>query len=680
MTYVLGFAVTSLGFLVLGLAVLARGWRQPTARLLALAALVHGAWALTSILPGMPSVVSGSLQTAHIVGWILFLTGLTSQPAGRPPVLAWIASGVMLGMQITAILVWDGGVARAQALLLVNLTAVILAFAAAVGAFQAAGESLRWSLKFLCFPLAALFAYDMFLFTQLLAVGPLEPGFLVLRAVMNAAVLPLLIFGVIRTGIWRSDVAVSRQATIYSLTFIGIGIYLMLVAAAAMVLPYLSAAPTGPFQLALLFAAILALMFLLSSGRARAKIKLFVGRHFYSRKYDYAHEWRRFMHTLSRDTEASPLENRIIRACADLLEVPGGALWLFDRERAALQATWNFRPAPAGAATLQPERFLDQDGQPQCLYAGRLDQTPLAGEPQVWMVAPLPHGGEIIGFLILSPPRAHHELDHQDEDLLLLVARQCASFLAESRHVQSLQEAKQFARFNRQYAFVAHDIKNIISQLSVMLRNFDKHADDPEFQRDIHSTIRNTVDRLQSTVGRVTGLEEGKEGGGANERTRLYDVVSRELSDGRSDAGDIAVDADDRAREIMVAAPAERLGTIFGHLLSNAREASGDDGRVSVVLAANGRYATLDVIDDGPGMTQEFIDTDLFRPFHSTKVNGFGVGAYQCREFARECGGDLEVVSSPGSGTTMRLRLPVAAQDSQKQPSDTPENGAQKDK
>ena len=62
--------------------------------------------------------------------------------------------------------------------------------------------------------------------------------------------------------------------------------------------------------------------------------------------------------------------------------------------------------------------------------------------------------------------------------------------------------------------------------------------------------------------------------------------------------------------------------------------------------------------DNGPGMEARFIEEELFKPFRSTKMGGFGIGAYQCRVLARELGGELEAVSAPGAGTTMRLSLP----------------------
>ena len=58
-------------------------------------------------------------------------------------------------------------------------------------------------------------------------------------------------------------------------------------------------------------------------------------------------------------------------------------------------------------------------------------------------------------------------------------------------------------------------------------------------------------------------------------------------------------------------------------------------------------------------MTPEFIRDELFRPFSSTKGDGHGIGVYQARELLRGAGGDLLVLSRLGSGTTMRLLLPL---------------------
>jgi signal transduction histidine kinase len=59
-------------------------------------------------------------------------------------------------------------------------------------------------------------------------------------------------------------------------------------------------------------------------------------------------------------------------------------------------------------------------------------------------------------------------------------------------------------------------------------------------------------------------------------------------------------------------------------------------------------------------MEPEFVRDRLFRPFDSTKgAKGMGIGAYQAREYVRVLGGDVEVQSSPGCGTSFSISLPV---------------------
>ncbi len=117
---------------------------------------------------------------------------------------------------------------------------------------------------------------------------------------------------------------------------------------------------------------------------------------------------------------------------------------------------------------------------------------------------------------------------------------------------------------------------------------------------------------------------------------------------------------DCQAPDLAAAGDAERLQSVIGHLVQNAVDAVRKDGRVSVVLARRGRSAIIEVTDNGPGMEAEFIRNELFTPFRSTKESGMGIGAYQCRVYARELGGNLEAISSPGEGTMMRITLPLA--------------------
>lgn len=663
MVYSLAFLIAGLCYAVLAALLLIRGWRNWQTCLFVMALGLHALWMVGEAF-GLGIIAPRAaliLQTVHILGWPVFLVSLLPQDRGSFPFIVY--SAVPLLILVKAVLVFahaSNPVLAGQFIYVTDLLSIVLALAAVVSVFQAASEYERWALKFICIPLGALYAYDLFLYAQLLAIPTPQIEYFQIRGLLNMATVPFLFIAASRHKFWGEKFTISRQAILYSITLIGAGLYLLMVTFATILIPKITRESALPLQIGLMFGAALALLFLLTSGSARAKIKLFMARHFYTRKYDYAHEWRRLMATLSEEEQTSPLENRIIRACAEVLEVPGGALWVIDHNRPQIQATWNYRVQRQMLENFQSDVFFDANRQPRCLYGDALAQSAFGVDPSAWVVIPLIHGHDLFGFISLSKPRARHYIDREDEELILLVARQCTSFLAESKAVAALEQNRQFARFNRQYAFVAHDIKNIISQLSVMLSNHDRHAANPEFQRDMHETIRNTVERMQKLIHRLSRLGEG--GGSADEPQEIdpFSVLAQAFDPKAGANGKrLTLSSSLDTQNCRICVPLERFTETVGHLLSNAFEASGADGRVTIHLDTIGQYMSVDIIDEGEGMTADFIRDKLFTPFKSTKTTGFGVGAFQCREFAREQGGDLEVISSPGSGTTMRLLFPV---------------------
>jgi signal transduction histidine kinase len=100
---------------------------------------------------------------------------------------------------------------------------------------------------------------------------------------------------------------------------------------------------------------------------------------------------------------------------------------------------------------------------------------------------------------------------------------------------------------------------------------------------------------------------------------------------------------------------------VVGHLVQNAIEATPAGGEVRVSARVDAGQAVVEVADTGRGMSRAFVDTELFRPFTSTKEHGMGVGAFESREYVREIGGALSVSSAEGRGTTFTIRLPARA-------------------
>jgi signal transduction histidine kinase len=114
----------------------------------------------------------------------------------------------------------------------------------------------------------------------------------------------------------------------------------------------------------------------------------------------------------------------------------------------------------------------------------------------------------------------------------------------------------------------------------------------------------------------------------------------------------------DRAATAGAAIDPDAFDAVVTHLLNNALEASDPTIAVEIDLRMEAHSVMVDIIDQGPGMTPEFIRDELFRPLRSTKGDGHGIGAFQARELMRDAGGDLLVISKPNAGTTMRLILP----------------------
>lgn len=243
------------------------------------------------------------------------------------------------------------------------------------------------------------------------------------------------------------------------------------------------------------------------------------------------------------------------------------------------------------------------------------------------------------------------ELNWEDYDLLKTVGRQTASCLAEQESARALVEARQFDEFNKRFAFVLHDIKNLVSQLSLMVKNAEKHKNNSEFQGDMLRTVSESVEKMNDLLVRLHEGGKKAAASAAIDLSRfLRQIVERNSrSNGRlhfaSAADGIAVVIDE-----------ERLGAVMAHVIDNALD---DDGTVLVRLVSRGREAVIEVEDNGCGMDADFVRDELFKPFRSSKGGGYGIGAFESREYVREQGGQLEVQSEPGVGTTVTIRLPA---------------------
>jgi putative PEP-CTERM system histidine kinase len=529
----------------------------------------------------------------------------------------------------------------------------------------------RWNIKYLCFGAGAIFGYDFFLYSQALLLRQIDADLFTARGVTNALAVSLLAVSVLRSKSRgrqpRREIVVSHSFVFHSAALLGTGAYLLIMAAVGYYIRQFGGSWGGVLQMTFFFGAGLLLVLSFSSGTVRGYLKTFVGKNFFKYKYDYREEWLRFIRTISETEQNVELPERVIEAVSDIFDSPEGGVWLRQQDRLVLHSTWNLSRWNLVSADTQLDRGsslvaylertqsvidIDELRRDARRYEGKSLPEWLAAESRAWLIVPLVHHDELRGVLILGKPRAPKELDWEDRELLGTLGQQAASYLAEYELGEALAEARQFEAFNKRFAFVIHDIKNLVSRLSLIVTNAARHKHDAAFQDDMIRTIESSIDKMKKMLLQL----HGQPGQGQLVDIGRLATAAAALQSGRGPSVNVEI----RDPAPAVEADEERLRRVIGNLVQNAIEAVPKDGIVNVRVRTEGKMAVLEVQDNGPGMEPEFIREKLFKPFRTTKGEGYGIGVYEANEFARSSGGRLDVFSQPGRGTIMKLSLPSA--------------------
>ena len=277
--------------------------------------------------------------------------------------------------------------------------------------------------------------------------------------------------------------------------------------------------------------------------------------------------------------------------------------------------------------------------------------------PRAWLVVPLIVHDHMLGFMMLANSPAQHHFNWEDSDLVKTAGRQAAVHLAQLEASQALAEAKQFEAASRLSSYVMHDLKNLIAQLSLVVTNAGKHKHNPRFMEDAITTVENSVNKMNRLLEHLrSDVIQAQQDSDTIELCDTLASVVQTMSAGRP-----VPTLDCQARNLQVLADRERFEAIIGHLIRNAQDATPDEGRIIVRLFKRNDRAIVEVQDNGSGMDKEFIKERLFRPFDSTKgKSGMGIGVYETRDYINKLGGDLEVISRVGEGTTFRIRLTIS--------------------
>ena len=532
----------------------------------------------------------------------------------------------------------------------------------------------RWRIKFICFALGVLFVYEFCLYSDARMFRHIHKELWEARGAVAALLTPFIAVSAARNPEWSVDIFISRQIVFQSAALLGSGTYLLLMAVAGYYIKYYGGEWGAVLQIVFLVGAFMLLTLVLFSGQIRAKVRVFLNKNFFSNAYDYRQELLRLIATLSRGDTGLSLGERVILALGQVVESPSGLLWEAEPSgRLSLKASYgdpdigisqietsdpllDFIRRTRWVINLE-EMLIRPD-----MYGGLKCPEWLRPYDNAWLLIPLWSQEDTLDHLVLlTKPRTFISWNWEAIDMLKNTGCLAASYLALEQAAGELSEARQFEGFNRVSAFVIHDLKNLIAQLSLVVRNAEKHRDNPEFMRDAITTVDHAVGRMNVLMSQLRNSNPAA-------ASEVFDLAPllREVADARSKQAPPPQCELGRRRHLWVRANRDRLGSALEHVIHNAQDAAGKHGQVSVrMIDPQSGYALVEVEDNGCGMDEAFIRGRLFKPFDTTKgLTGMGIGAYESREYIRGLGGDLQVKSVPGQGSQFLFKIPLAEEES----------------
>jgi len=562
-----------------------------------------------------------------------------------------------------------GPIARTVNVLL--LVAFVLVLTNLEQTFRVAVGTMRWRIKFVVLALAVIFGADVYVRTQAVLYSAPDVAWWSVEA--GALLIGCVLLGIAyaRTGLAEIDVSPSFAIVRSSLTALVVGAYLFVVGVLAQVAARFGGAEIFQFQALVVLVGAAALAVILLSDRARRRLQVFVGGHFTRSQHDSVRIWAMFSQRLASVTDAASLTQLSARLICETFDVLSVTVWLIDESQDRLVAggsTATQAPHEARGAARSGASFATAPGLLMRSAPFDLEEVrePWADELRRLNPSTFPNGGHRVcvplraaevglGVMVLADRVNGAVYSVEEIELLKCIGDQIASVLLNLRLVNEVSRAKELDAFRTMSTFFVHDLKNAAASLNLTLQNLPVHFNDPAFRADALRAIANTAQRVEATIARLSALRQRPE------LVRVEADLNQLVNDALGHvpaAKDVEVEAELQPVP-RISADRDQIQSVVTNLVLNARDAVGPRGRIRVRTEARGERVVLTVTDDGCGMTPAFVDSQLFRPFQSTKRNGLGIGLFQSRAIVQAHGGGIHVESQVGKGTTFFVTFPV---------------------
>ena len=507
-----------------------------------------------------------------------------------------------------------------------------------------------------------------------------------IHAALCSVFFPGMLIGLIKYRLWQEQVEIDRGIIHTSFTFLFFGIFLILLGIIATIVRFFGIRFTGFEEFVVLFSFIFVGLLTIFSPQMRKTITGLTRKYIYKSKYDYRDQLLRLHGTHQttgniRQTIWAFIDNLrftilVKNACIFLYNQNENLFIQFEEPNHPLRDKLFLRPQSAlvkvfddHTAELIDVEYSDVNDIQIAVAA----EKSVLGRLSISHLFPIRHDTTLLG--ILGIEAGNRRFDTED---LMLISMFCES-IGTAIYRDSIQheniERKQFESFTHMASFIVHDIKNQVATLSLVTNNARANIEDTDFHPVLLRSLENCSSNLGTLIAKLQSPPK-------KETLSLAEcdcnaVVSRVVEQTRSSLPaniSLTMNVDEVP---LVSADSDALYYVLKNIVINALEALGNvQGRITCTtgkltalvqddsfdldlhLTDRGKFTVYIVVEDnGPGMSPEFMEQRLFKPFNTTKDKGIGIGLYQCKTLIETMGGRLLCWSEPGKGTRFCILL-----------------------
>lgn len=528
--------------------------------------------------------------------------------------------------------------------------------------------SKKWQIKYTVIAMFAAFIFYIFVITRVILFRYMDLFYLPTGSAVILICSALLTYSLIRHRLMNVDIFISRQVFYGSFTIIVISGYLIVVGFIGELVKLFNLNFNLIFYPLFVLISLVALSAYCLSEKNKKIVKNFIDRHFYRNKFDYRFEWIELTKRISSVVNLNDLLTKFMDLIAETMCVSEIMVWLFDEDDRKFHLSGSRHPT-ASAMSIDKDnsliKYLEDKTEPFCLNgkssAGKVSDFCRENEKflnnyGVSVISPLIAKDKLIAFITLGEEVTGAAYNYEDYDMLKTICLQAANAIMNIKLSERLVIAGEMDVMNKISSFVLHDLKNSISMLSLIVQNASRNMGNPEFQRDVLETISKSVENMKGLMAKISRLPREME---LNKtKTNLTELLKKNIKN--SGLGNAGIELTENYTHLpKVNLDQVQIQNVISNLVINAQESLKDKGKVCISSLLKDGEIVIEVKDNGPGISKEFINNKLFKPFQTTKKKGLGIGLYQCKIIMAAHGGNIEVESEEGKGTRFRIYLPI---------------------